>query len=180
MVNLKEYLDSEGLKPDDIAIGTGLPIEMINAIICGDKNIMDVDLGSVLLLCQYLNLPLSDFAGYCASQGDTLQITTENGSFYLTFTIGKQEFRKRLCPVTETNTKYIKIIANVNYISFLDDIIGAEKIRIIEYRKQVEREMKKLAAPDLYISFIDDEILESLLDAGCSPDDAAKTFYPTE
>jgi len=174
MLNLKEYLDRVGIKPNEIANNTGLPVEMIGEIINGEINIMDVNLGSVLLLSQYLKMPLSDFAGYCAIQQDEWNITEEDGCYYLSFSIVNKEFRIQLAPISPTNTKYIKVIAATLYENFLDGIIDAKRGQIAVYRKQVELEMKKLDASDCSIRLVDNETLEALLDAGRTPIEAAQ------
>ena len=174
MLNLKGYLDSTGIRPNDIVNNTGLPREMISGIISGDINIMNVNLGSVLLLSQYLKLPLSDFAGYCAIQQDAWKISEEDGYYYLSFSIVSKEFRIQLAPISPTSTKYIKVIAATLYENFLDGIIDAKGGQIAVYRKQVELEMKKLDASDCAISLIDNETLEDLLDAGRPPQEAAQ------
>ena len=174
MLNLKEYLDRVGIKPNDIANNTGLPVEMIGEIINGETNIMDVILGSVLLLSHYLKLPLSDFAGYCAIQQDAWKLSEEDGYYYLSFSIVNKVFRIQLAPISPTNTKYIKVIAATYYEHFLDGIIDAKKGQIAVYRKQVELEMKKLDASDCSISLVDNETLEDLLDAGRTPIEAAQ------
>ena len=180
MTNLNEFLESKGISPDDIAEGTGLSKDMITGISCGEINIMDVDLGIVLLLCRFLELPLSEFAGYCVMQADGLKITMENGYYFVSFEIGGRQFKEQMISVNSQSAKYIEPIALLHYESFLDDIVRNEKIRIIEYKKLVEREMRRLHATDLSIRMIDDELLESLLDAGHSPKDAAKELIPKE
>lgn len=178
MLNLKEYLDTIGIKPDDIANGTGLPLEMIGGIINGDVNIMDVNLGSILLLSQYLKLPLSDFAGYCAVQQDAWNISNEDRYYYLSFPIVNKDFRIQLAPISPTSTKYIKVIAATLYEHFLNGIIDAKQGQVSVYRKQVELEMRKLDASDCSIKLIDDEKLEDLLDAGRTPQEAAQFLAP--
>ena len=130
MLNLKEYLDRVGIKPDDIANNTGLSVEMICGIINGETNIMDINLGSVLLLSHYLKLPLSDFAGYCAIQQDAWNINEEDGCYYLSFSIVNKEFQIQLAPISPTNTKYIKVIAATLYEHFLDGIIDSKRGQI--------------------------------------------------
>lgn len=178
--NINEYLESKQIKPSDIAKGTELPIEMINGIISGKKNIMDVSLGSVLLLCLFLKLPVSDFAGCCAEQQDAWKITDEDGFYYLSFSVGTQKFSLQLAPISSTNTKYIKIIAAFHYELFLDGIIDVKRGQVSVYRKQVELELRKLDVSDTFIQLIDNETLEDLLDTGNTPQEAAAKIVAEE
>ena len=176
MTSLSEYLKSISLTPEEIAKGTKLPLEIIERIICGDINIMDVDIGTILLLCHYLQLPISSFIGYCSWQGNVWQISAEKAMYYSLFRLGNRIFKSELGPVNPTNTKYIKHIALVDFECCLLDIIQAKKGRLIEYKKRVELEMQKVGAPDWCISTIDDDELETYWESGHTPKEAAEEF----
>lgn len=181
MQNLKQYLASNGITLGDIEKSTNLPSEMISGLINGDVNIMEASLESVLLLTQYLKIPLSDVVSSCFAQQNNWQITTDNDDWYiLIFMFGEKEIRIRMAPVSLTTTKYIRVIAAFHYQLFIDGIIDAKRGQISVYRKQVDFELQKLDFSDTFIQLIDNDTLEELLDAGRTPGEAAAELAAKE
>ena len=145
MENLKTLLDRENLQPTDIAKETGISTEMLNNLLDGNLSIMDISLSTVLLLCQYIGVSITDLIGYTVVPERDWNITAEQYMYYLSFRIGSREFRLELCPATAANAKYIYSIARTYYEEFLHGIIENKG-------KKVEMESEEQARYEKFIS----------------------------
>ena len=157
METLKTFLNRKKLQPADISKETGVAIGIITGLIDGNLNIMDIDLGTVLLLCQSIGASLTDLIGYSAIPERDWQISIEQSMYYLSFKIGSRKFKLELCPATEANSKYIKTIAQVDYEGFLHAILEnksavadmdiAEEVRYEKFISDITKEASIYLSP---------------------------------
>ena len=136
-MQLKYYLKENKLKVSDIARTTFLPYSTVNEIINGKTDIDRVQIGTGLKIADACNLSFEEFYCMCKQSNNPPriqngEIVIKNKAYYLVYHLNDSDGELYLCKVNNTNTRYVKEMAEWSIESIRKEINDQKSKKEVE------------------------------------------------
>lgn len=115
-MTIKDYIKSKHLRISEISRSSNIPYTTVNEIINGKIDIDRVQVGTALKIAAACGLEFNELYAMCKDTSTLPKIEDgliriKNKSYYLAYDIGEYSGEMYLCKVNDTNTRYIKDMA---------------------------------------------------------------------
>ncbi len=126
-MTIKEYIKNKNLRISEISRSSGIPYTTVSEIVNGKLDIDRVQVGTALKIASACGVEFNELYEMCKDTSslpkiDDGLIRIKNKSYYLAYDIGEHSGEMYLCKVNDTNTRYVKDMAEWSINDIKQDI----------------------------------------------------------